>query len=150
MKLLSCWQHFLGEVNLNQPRIDQLDGRVGSITSFLQGVNAYGADAQAVIAQGSYAQKTIIKPVGTHEFDADVLLHLDEQDGWEPKDYVADLYTKFRGSATYKDLVTRRSRCVVVNYANEFHIDVVPFIVRDSGRFITNRATNELWPPRGW
>lgn len=144
MKLMAYWKHFLGQVNLNQSRIDQLDDRVTTITNFLQGANGFGADAEDVIPQGSYAQRTIIKPVGAHEFDADVLLQMTEQDGWEPGDYVAKLYTTFRGSSTYKDLVGRRTRCVVVNYANEFHVDVVPYLVRDDGHWITNRAENEL------
>lgn len=144
MKLTAYWKHFLGQVNLNQSRIDQLDDRLGAISSFLQGTNAYGSEAKEIIPQGSYAQKTIIKPVGAHEFDADVLLHIAEQDTWEPKDYVADLYRTFRGNTTYKDLVSRSSRCVVVKYANEFHIDVVPYLVRDDGHWIMNRSTDEL------
>ena len=144
MKLTAYWKHFLGQVNLNQSRIDQLDDRVTAITSFLQGANGFGADAEDVIPQGSYAQKTIIKPVGAHEFDADALLQMTEQDGWEPRDYVAELYRTFRGSSTYKELVGRRTRCVVVNYANEFHVDVVPYLVRDDGHWITNRSENKL------
>ena len=144
MKLTAYWKHFLGQVNLNQSRIDQLDDRVTAITSFLQGANGFGADAEDVIPQGSYAQKTIIKPVGAHEFDADALLQMTEQDGWEPRDYVAELYRTFRGSSTYKELVGRRTRCGVVNYANEFHVDVVPYLIRDDGRWITNRSENKL------
>jgi len=144
MKLLAYWRHFLGQVNLNQSRIDQLDDRVTAITNFLQGANGFGEHAEDVIPQGSYAQKTIIKPVGAHEFDADVLLQMTQQDDWEPRDYVAELYTTFRRSPTYRELVGRRTRCVVVNYANEFHVDVVPYLVRDDGHWITNRAENKL------
>lgn len=144
MKLNGYWKHFLGQVNLNQSRIDQLDDRVTAIRNFLQGANGFGREAEDVIAQGSYAQKTIIKPIGAHEFDADVLLQMTEQDGWEPRDYVSELYRTFRGSSTYKELVGRRTRCVVVNYANEFHVDVVPYLVRDDGHWITNRSENKL------
>lgn len=145
MKLTAYFKHFLTQtVNLNQSRIDQLDARVLAVGNFLQGANGFGAAAEDLIAQGSYAHKTIIKPVGNHEFDADVLLPMAEQDDWEPKDYVDNLYTKLRGSATYRDLVSRRTRCVVVNYANEFHIDVVPYLVRDDGHWITNRRDNKL------
>lgn len=144
MKLKGYWKHFLGQVNLNQSRIDQLDDGVTAITNFLQGAKGFGGDAEDIVPQGSYAQKTIIKPVGAHEFDADVLLQMTEQDGWEPRDYVAELYRTFRGSSTYKELVGRRTRCVVVNYANEFHVDVVPYLVRDDGHWITNRSENKL------
>jgi hypothetical protein len=47
---------------------------VTAVGSFLQGAAGFGEDAQDLIAQGSYAQKTIIRPVGNHEFDADLVL----------------------------------------------------------------------------
>jgi hypothetical protein len=42
-------------------------------------------------------------------------------------------------------MVSRQSRCVLINYANDFHMDVVPYLVRDDAtHWITNRTTNEL------
>jgi hypothetical protein len=145
LKLTNYFKYFLTEtVNLDQGRIDQLDDRVTAVTNFLQGANGFGADAEDLIAQGSYAQKTIIKPVGNHEFDADVLLLMKEWDGWEPKDYVNELCKRFKASATYASLASRQSRCVLLNYANDFHMDVVPYLARDDEHWITNRVTNEL------
>ncbi len=145
MKLTSYFKYFLTEtVNLNQSRIDLLDSRVTAVGNFLQGSNGFGEAAEDLIAQGSYAQKTIIKPVGNHEFDADVLLLMTEQDGWEPKAYVGQLYSKLKASSSYGSIVSRQSRCVLINYANDFHMDVVPYLVRDDGHWITNRTTNEL------
>jgi hypothetical protein len=145
MKLNSYFRHFLTQtVYLNQSRIDKLDDKTTAVDGFLQGSNGFGSIAEALLPQGSYAQRTIIKPVGNHEFDADVLLRMTGQEDWEPKDYVGELYSKFRSSSVYRDMVSRRSRCVVVNYAGDFHIDVVPYLVRDDGHWITNRSTNEL------
>jgi hypothetical protein len=145
MKLNNYLRHFLTQtVNLNQSRIDKLDDKTGAVDSFLRGANGFGSIAEALLPQGSYAQRTIVKPVGNHEFDADVLLRMTEQSDWEPKDYVGELYSTFRSSSVYRDMVSRRSRCVVVNYAGDFHVDVVPYLVRDDGHWITNRTTNEL------
>lgn len=145
MKLNGYFRHFLTEkVNLNQSRIDQLDRRVLAVDNFLRGTNGFGDAVEDLIAQGSYAQKTIIKPVGNHEFDADVLMLIAEQESWEPKDYVGQLYSKLKASSTYGSIVSRQSRCVLINYANDFHVDVVPYLVRDDGHWITNRTTNEL------
>src|SRR4051812_48444243 len=145
MKLTGYFKHFLTQkVNLNQSRIDLLDSRVNAVGTFLKSANGFREAAEDLVAQGSYAQKTIIRPVGNHEFDADVLLLMTEQEGWEPKDYVGQLYSKFKASATYGSIVSRQSRCVLINYANDFHMDVVPYLVRDDGHWITNRTTNEL------
>lgn len=143
MKLTSYWKHLLSQVNLNSTRIDTLDSRVTAITNTLQSTNLYGPEVEAVVPQGSYAQRTIIKPVGAHEFDADVLMRIKRQDGWEAKDYVGDLYTKLRATS-YRDKVSRQTRCVLINYANDFHVDVVPYLETDGSKWITNRLTNAL------
>ncbi len=71
-------------------------------------------------------------------FDADVLVNLSPQPGWQPKDYIENLYDAFRGSGTYKDLVREKTRCVRIKYANEFHIDLVPYIEISGVQCITN------------
>lgn len=145
MKLLAYFKEFLeGTVNLNQARIDQLDARVEAISNYLRGESELGQLVVDVTPQGSYAHKTIIKPLPDHEFDADILLQLAEQSGWEPKDYIENVYKTFRRSNTYKEMVSRRTRCVVVDYANEFHVDVVPYITRAAGGYITNRHENRF------
>ncbi len=153
MKLTSYFKHFLeNTVNLNQARIDQLDQRLQAIENFINQHPGLGPITIELIPQGSYAHKTITKPVNGREFDADVLLYVYEQPGWEPKDYIANLYAAFCGSATYKDMVRRRTRCVVIDYASEFHIDIVPYLERGGAHYITNRHENcfELTNPEGF
>jgi hypothetical protein len=155
MKLLKYFNSYLeNTVNLNQSRLDDLDDRVKAITTFLQdGDHEMGRLFVQTIPQGSYAHRTIIKPVAENdEFDADLLLELEEDADWSPADYVQELYTSFRSSSVYRDMVSRRTRCVVVTYANRFHIDVVPYLERHGEHYITNRKTDEfeLTNPEGF
>ncbi|GAB3141670.1 SMODS domain-containing nucleotidyltransferase [Marisediminicola antarctica] len=155
MKLVKHFDAFLkNKVNLSDGRIDQLDSRVESVTNFLQtGEDELASSYLDVIPQGSYAHRTIINPVASSdEFDADVLLELGEIDGWDAEDYVQALYTKFRGSSKYRDMVSRHDRCVKVDYSNEFHIDVVPYMERHGEHFITDRVEKkfELTNPEGF
>jgi Second Messenger Oligonucleotide or Dinucleotide Synthetase domain/Adenylyl/Guanylyl and SMODS C-terminal sensor domain len=153
VKLIAYFRHFLvEEVNLSQARVDQLDDRVAAVEKALRAEAELGPLIESLIPQGSYAQRTIIDPTGNHEFDADVLLKLVEQTEWEAKDYVAHVYAAFARLSTYRDMVRRRTRCVVVDYANEFHIDVVPYIRRGDSGYITNRKDNvfELTNPEGF
>lgn len=155
MKHLKSFDIFLKEhVNLSDARITQLDSRVTAVTNFLSaGTDVISLNFLELIPQGSYAQQTIINPVDTNdEFDADVLLDMNEVDGWDAADYVQELYTVLRSSGTYRDMVSRSARCVVIDYANEFHIDVVPFLTRHGSRYITNRRNNqfELTDPEGF
>ncbi len=155
MKLVKNFDAFLkNRVNLSDKRIEQLDARVTAVGNYLStGTDVIAENFIELIPQGSYAQRTIINPVAANdEFDADVLLEMNEVDSWDAEDYVQELYTVFRSSATYRDMVSRRSRCVVVDYANEFHMDVVPYLERHGERYITNRNTNtfELTNPEGF
>lgn len=154
MKLNDYFDAFLeGEVNLNSARLSRLNGSVTAITSFLRESPVLSGGFIDVIAQGSYAHRTIIKPVRAgDEFDADVLLYLSEVDGWEAADYVERLHDVFRASSTYKEKAHRRTRCVTLDYAGDFHIDVVPFLERDGRKWITNRHENayELTDPEGY
>ena len=153
MKLLEYFKYFLtNEVNLNQTRIDTLDNRVAAITTYLKGDPVIGPILLDVIAQGSYAHRTIIRPQAGRDFDADVLIQLVEQDGWEPRDYIAQLRAAFMRSETYKSMISRKTRCVVAQYANGFHIDCVPYVERFGQTYITNRHENvfELTNPEGF
>lgn len=155
MKLIKHFDAFLvNKVNLGDSRIKQLDERVTAITNFVQaGDDAFATHFIDILPQGSYAHRTIINPVRANdEFDADLLLEMDEVDDWDAQDYVQELYTVFRGSSTYRNMVSRHDRCIRIDYANEFHIDLVPYMERHSAHYITNRADNkfELTNPEGY
>lgn len=151
MKLTNYFKSFLeNEVNLNPSRITTLDDRTETITTLLSESDKFKEKFIDVIPQGSYAHKTIIKPVkATHEFDADILLYIQEFSDWEAKDYVQELYQFFRDNSTYRDKVGRKTRCVTIQYANDFHIDIVPFLERHNEKYVTNRHENifELTDP---
>lgn len=155
MKFTKHFDTFLAKkVNLSQARLDQLDDRVGAIDRFLSsGDDEISMRFVQSIPQGSYAHRTIINPVDDNdEFDADLLLELTEEPDWSPKDYVEELYRVFRASTIYKGMVSRHARCVKVDYANEFHIDVVPYVERHGEHYITNRDDDEfeLTNPEGF
>lgn len=142
MKLTSYFKSFMETtVNLNDDRIAKLNDRVDAITSFLRDHPVFGELFIDVLPQGSYAHRTIIKPVGGREFDADVLLALTEHPDWTPAEYTAELKRAFEGSATYKGKAHKRTRCVYIDYADDFHIDVVPYV--EARKDITNNKTDD-------
>jgi hypothetical protein len=131
------------EVNLNQSRLDRLSGHVEAIRKFLrENLNDY----EKIEPQGSYALRTIIKPVRDgQEYDADILVYMSIDDEKDPKDYINELYNCLAASSTYEDKVHRRTRCVWLDYAGDFHLDMVPCLVKaDGSQWICNRKENEL------
>lgn len=134
MKLAEHFNTFLNDViNLNQTRIDTLKSRVETIVAVVQGFDVYSDILIDTTPQGSWAHRTIIKPAGiSGSFDADVVAFVNPHDEWTPADYIDHLYDQFKAHGTYSDKVSRKTRCVTIQYAGEFSIDVVPCIRRAS------------------
>jgi hypothetical protein len=145
MKFSNDFEVFLrDEVNLNQTRLDRLQQSVDALENFLSEHDIFGEIYLDSIPAGSWAHRTIICPVNdTDEFDADVLLYIKERTDWQPKDYIQQLWSAFRSHETYKPLAQRKTRCVRIDYAGDFHIDVVPYLERYGSHYITNRREPE-------
>jgi len=113
MKFVDDFESFLRTVvNLNQSRLNTLQERVSAIGSFLDAEDTFGPILLDLIPAGSWAHRTIIKPVTDHDgFDADVLVYVIAQPDWRRKDYIEQLFIAFRRSGIYKDLVHRKTRC---------------------------------------
>ncbi|MGH3119004.1 MAG: SMODS domain-containing nucleotidyltransferase [Gaiellales bacterium] len=151
MKHVARFDSFLADtVNLNQSRLDDLDDRVRATVGYLREDEAIGGLIRGQIPQGSWAHRTIIKPLPGDEFDADVLLHMDNVYRWvrEPGRYVDEVDRAFRRSGRYCDAVERKRRCVRIRYANFCHIDIVPYVRRGllGEKVIVNRAENRFEP----
>lgn len=149
MKHVGFFDDFLkDEVNLNQSRLDRLTDHVAAVRTFLRNnLESY----KKIERQGSYALRTIIKPVKDgQEYDADILVYIDHAVDRDPKGYIKELYDCFLSSSLYQDKVHRRTRCVEMDYAGDFHLDVVPCLPRaDGSQWICNRSTNDFEPSDG-
>lgn len=148
MKLLSYFSAFLKDtVNLDATRLSYLDGRVASITTALQSSAELTDKVLDTVTQGSWAHQTIIKPADGLEFDADFLVQLAEDAAWNenPKAYASAVYGALSNHVLYGSMTKQKNRCSRVVYANDCHIDVIPYIVLADGReVIVNRTTNEF------
>jgi hypothetical protein len=133
-------------VNLKQWKLDKLDGHVTAIVNALQKDTDVGPLYKEHIPQGSWAHATIIEPVGAFDqFDADFLLHLEEDETWseDPGEYLRKVRAAFKATSTYKDKVTKKNRCVRIEYAGDCHVDVVPHLtLSDDRQVIINYAEN--------
>jgi hypothetical protein len=138
-----------GTVNINDDRLRQLDDHVAAISDCLRDDDDLGRVIRRFLRQGSWAQRTIIKPQPGHEFDADVLVEMKQQRGWadDPKQYLLAVHDALRASPRYRSRVELKTRCVRVIYASDCHVDLVPY-VHTSGWFerheIINRAENSF------
>ncbi len=130
------------EVNLNQSRFNRLKTSVSAVNDCLKG-NLTGY--QKMERQGSYALGTLIKPVDDNdEYDADIQIVMNHNRNWEPKDYVQAIGRTLADNKTYADKLRLKTRCVTVDYAGDFHLDVVPRVTLNGKHYVCNRRDNKF------
>lgn len=144
MKHQDYFNNFLtNDVNLSKFRLETLEGQANAVYTALKTDSDLGPRVVKMIPQGSWAQKTIINPVNGREIDADFLVQLKEEPDWafDPQRYNNAVYRALDNHSTYGGMPHgRKARCVYVRYANQTHVDVVPYIVLSDGRkVIVNR-----------
>ncbi len=159
MQLVNHFDALLKDtVNLSQARLEELDDRVEAIYKALKGDDQVGPFIIGKSRQGSWAQRTIINPVGKNGFDADFMLNMSENADWSdsPKTYIDQVYAALGRHNTYEDMSrTRKCRCVQLTYAtsSRMHVDIVPHLNLADGReVIVNRDDNrwEKTNPQGF
>lgn len=152
MKLNDYFSGLLAStVNINQDRLDQLADHEEALTAWLRSDSEFGPIMAGVSRQGSWAHRTIIKPLPGQEFDADLLVQISRQRSWarDPRRYTEALYEAMMRSPRHREKVELKTRCVRVIYAGDCHVDLVPFVrvplygIYDQ-EFIVNRRANEL------
>ena len=142
MKRVVDFNDFLADtVNINQNRLDKLNDHVAAVTTHL---SRHLESYEKVERQGSYALRTIIKPQEGREYDADILLFMKYQSGWKASDYIKAAYDCMRQHGTYKGMVHRKTRCVMVDYAGDFHLDIVPCVEINGQRYVCNSKTDKF------
>jgi Second Messenger Oligonucleotide or Dinucleotide Synthetase domain/Adenylyl/Guanylyl and SMODS C-terminal sensor domain len=129
MKLVSLFDDFLKEtVNLNKTRIDLLEASIPALKSFVR-ESDWKPKVRTFVEQGSWAHQTIIRPVDSGEFDADLLVMVDPVDGWTAAEYVESLGREFSESKSYGDKTKTWDYCVTITYAGDRRIDLAPCIL---------------------
>ncbi len=142
------FRQFMSEhVSLNSSRYERLKKSDQAVSEYLaQHLVGY----ERTERQGSYALRTTIRPVRENdEFDVDRLVYLAFDQTKSAKDYIDDVYQCLKDNGNYADKVQRKTRCITVNYASDFNIDLVPCITLNGSHFICNRKTNGFEPTDG-
>jgi hypothetical protein len=129
VKLVGLFDDFLKEtVNLNKTRIDLLENSIPALKNFVRDSD-WNPKVRTFEDQGSWAHKTIIRPVDAGEFDADLLVSVDPVEAWTAAEYVESLGRAFADSKTYADKTKTYDYCVTITYAGDRKVDLAPCVV---------------------
>lgn len=83
--------------------------------------------APGIFPQGSLRIGTTVRPIGRDEYDLDLVCELLAMLGFHDPVWVLDLVERrLRMHGTYGPMVERMNRCVRLNFAGQFHLDILP------------------------
>lgn len=101
--------------------ISQWLGKEGSVFEY---------DQPVIYPQGSFAIQTTVRPHGeAQEYDLDFVMELANgapRYTNNPRQLLDDLEKRLRENGNYEAIVERMNRCIRLNYAGDFHLDILP------------------------
>lgn len=116
-------------VQLSDAQVKSAEDKYGAISKFLGEKASPLLNYDPVIyPQGSLVLGTTVKPVGAEEYDLDLVCQLDiDTSKTSPGELFSMVLERMQGSGSpYKDKLTPGKRHIRIDYAGEFHLDIVP------------------------
>ena len=126
--------HIVEAVQLTPTQYRDAEQKYGAVAGWL---SADGSIVRVlnpqIYAQGSLRIGTTVKPLASEEFDLDLVCELAATAILEPTHAYELLWSRMESNERYKPLLERCARCIRLNYANDFHLDIVPAIPDPNG-----------------
>lgn len=130
MRLNSYFSAFHTRISLDSTRVERIMSGHGSLRDVLSQDEEVKEVFVDSFLQGSYAIGTALRPKNDEEFDVDVVLAIDvqKQFGYLPdSDSVINwLVSRVTTYDKYKGKAKGKTKCVRIDYADGFHIDLLP------------------------
>lgn len=80
-----------------------------------------------IYPQGSALAGTTVKPTDKEEFDLDFVIHIRMKwEMYDPAEVYIELKRRLEEHETYKKLLEPKNRVLRLNYAGDFHMDIMP------------------------
>ena len=126
---------FISEVlPLDQARVNRIDSAWRHLIEVVGGDTAFVRYRPKIVAQGSYAAGTSVRPVRTgDEFDVDLVVKVTLPASWTSDATLNWIRGRLALDSVFRPKLIRHPRCVRISYAGDFHLDVVP--ARRSGTY---------------
>jgi hypothetical protein len=117
------------ELQLTESRYNEAVARYESVAEWLDRPGSFLARfSPKIFPQGSMRIGTTVKPLGSEEHDLDFVceFRVSPSAFRSPLELLRLAEVRLRQHDTYKSILEIKNRCVRLNYANEFHMDILP------------------------
>lgn len=116
------------ELQLDDTRKERMNTAYNAVKDWIEADEKFFKPfSYDVYPHGSVRILTTVKPIGKEEFDLDVAIHLKTSWATHPPIRIfAELKRRLEEHATYKAMLEPKNRCLRLNYAGDFHMDILP------------------------
>ncbi|MEK6154587.1 nucleotidyltransferase [Flavobacteriaceae bacterium 3-367] len=116
------------EIQLDDTRKERMESAYRAIESLLnEDIGFFKDTLFEIYPQGSVRIGTTVKPTGKNEFDLDIVVHIVmDWVEYSPQFIYNQLKRVLQNSDRYRDKVELKNRCIRLNYAGDFHMDILP------------------------
>jgi len=128
------------KLQLTPTLYEQAKERYETIAGILQDDAAFANIDLNIYPHGSFRQKTTVKPLKAQEYDLDFVAELPIYSAMTPNELYNHIVRILRHDGIHNNMVELKKRCVRIKYANDFHMDIMP------GKLI-NSGTHEIIVP---
>ncbi|MEO8403288.1 MAG: nucleotidyltransferase [Chitinophagaceae bacterium] len=146
------------EMQLDQTRYQRMLSAYNSVKEWVEAdekfFKPYHYD---VYPHGSVRILTTVKPIGRNEFDLDIVIHLRSGlASHTPEKIYRELKRRLEEHETYKKMLEPKNRCLRLNYAGDFHMDILSGVQEydsDANRLLVPDRELGRWVssnPRGY
>jgi hypothetical protein len=106
---------------------EKAEHRYHAISKVITGANSpFSQWDSNLYSQGSMRLRTTVKPVETPH-DLDIVCEFDVSHTFvNPMTLLDDMYSLFNSHGVYGGMVTKKNRCVRIEYKDEFWLDILP------------------------
>ena len=119
---------------------EQATERYETIAKIITKDDAFQKIDLNIYPQGSFRLKTTVKPLSSEEYDLDFVAELPADSAMTPHQLYDHVFRILSSDGIHDKMVEKKKRCIRVNYANDFHMDIMP------GKLV-NPETHEIVVP---
>ncbi|MCO6360376.1 nucleotidyltransferase domain-containing protein [Roseivirga pacifica] len=115
-------------IQLDDTRKKRMESAYNAIQELLDEDEVFFKNVQfEIYPQGSMRIGTTVKPTAKNEFDLDIVIHLIvDWAHFNPQKIYNELKRVLTENGNYKDKVELKNRCIRLDYAGDFHMDILP------------------------
>ena len=104
------------------------DERYHTIATIIESDPVFKNVELNMYAHGSFRLKTTVKPLNGEDYDLDFVVEISAETAGKmtPVELYDHIFRILSTDGIHNKMIEKKSRCIRINYANDFHMDIMP------------------------